>query len=376
MSTSSTVPEIGSPLGLLCACLSVSGRHDALQQALDRRATDWRAVIELANAHFVTPQLADALERNGLGGRVDPEPWEYLQAIRALNRERNGVLRSQLSAISQALNGIGITPLLVKGAIALTPGQYPGASDRIMGDLDIVVPEEGVAEARKVLVSIGYAEASEAWRLMTRAQRQNANHLPPFVHRSLPVCVEIHHRVLLDRKDDAVLAARLRACAVAAEGGARLLVPDPASRLVHNFIHAQIRDELAVRRMVNMRQLYEFASVARHFQGQYTATEICAAVRPRRTRRLAEYWILAERWLGAPLPEGLERPPSAERELWMTGRVMQSRGWRRTSDFLYGALKLPQRVSSHATLMREVPGYPSRLARRVWQRVSGQPLGD
>jgi len=65
-----------------------------------------------------------------------------------------------LIAVAQLLDHIDVEPILLKGAIALLPDQYPGAEDRVIGDLDLLLPVDRIDEASEALRKTGYRVAS------------------------------------------------------------------------------------------------------------------------------------------------------------------------------------------------------------------------
>ena len=134
------------PVRLLGAVLAVRPGPVDLAAALTAADLDWPSLIRTAGQHLVTPSLADACRRQGLFDPLPAEVRDYLDGIRDLNRLRNRDLRAALTAIARALDPLGIRPLLLKGANALLPDQYPGAEDRVLGDLDLGVPPVGMGD--------------------------------------------------------------------------------------------------------------------------------------------------------------------------------------------------------------------------------------
>jgi hypothetical protein len=370
-------PRHTSALQFLGACLSVSGQSDERlrEHIAARTSVDWNEALKLAGAHLVTPALAGALEGRGLMPLLRDDEREYLEFIRSLNRERNNVLRGELIRIISALNGIGVTPLLLKGAISLAlPEQYPGAADRVVGDLDIVVETGRALEAQRHIAGLGYKEASYGREWATSEERDiRHHHLAPLTHDTLPVCVEVHTRIVKDRSEDQALTASMRPSLWHSPAGGKALVPDPATRVAHNFIHSHVSHGLGARRLFNFRHLHEFASLVSQHEPSVTGSDIRAAVTARRRDALAEYWALAEAWLGAPFPPDLPRSAREGRELWLTDRVMQNAAWRRGSDMIALASGLPARVKLHLDRLRQLPGYRVEFARRLRDRISGRP---
>jgi hypothetical protein len=115
-------------LSLLGECLAVGDTYASdLQARLASPTIDWRGLTWLAGSSLVTPALAGALQRKGLFERLPEAVQDYLQTLQSLNLARNQTLREQLLIITEALNRIDIQPVLLKGAIALATGHYPGA---------------------------------------------------------------------------------------------------------------------------------------------------------------------------------------------------------------------------------------------------------
>lgn len=346
--------DVAASLHLLCDCLSVAPRPERAEELRHRIAggqVNWDCPLRLAGAHLVTPSLAGALRRKGVLELLEDDVRGYLETIESLNRTRNSTLWQELVRASGALNAIGIKPLLLKGALALTPGQYPGAYDRVIGDIDLVVPFERTQEAQREMVRLGYREATEHWRRMTSASKRAMHHFVPLVHPVLPVSIEIHHRIMHDVRYDAALRTIFTPRTIRLPEGPEVLIPDSAGRMLHNFLHAQINDGLAARRLANLRQVLEFSSLAA--QCDVDPERIKAAAGRENISRLAHYWSLAEAWFGAPYPAKLGRSPAERRELWLTERVATRRSWRRASYFYGFALKLPRRLKSVFTRVIE-----------------------
>ena len=310
----------------------------------------WPELFWLAGNHLVTPALAGSLRRKGLFAVLPEEIRDYLDSLQTLNRERNQILYRELLHIAQVLNQSGIQPLLLKGANALLPDQYPGAKDRVIGDLDLMVPTDRISEASAALQAAGYLQLSME-RVLSR-DLIRSHHAAPLLHPNLPVTVELHSRMLLNVQDDAWLSADLMATPIALPGGnATVLVPDPATRLLHNFLHTQIQDLNHALFSLAHRQLLEFVSL-RHWQDQqWDWHGLAKRLAPRRHSALAEYLLAAERWYGQPLPPDLRIPVGPKFWLNLTERAQAENHWRRLlalyripRQFLPRLLTLPYRL--------------------------------
>lgn len=121
-----------------------------------REPVDWTAVIELANRSWLTPTLYCALASVGRLGELPDDTRGFLSFIHARNRERNMRLREQLFEAVAALNGIGIRPVLLKGAIGLFTSPDARIGSRLMSDIDIGIDPSAFAAAKSRLFGLGY----------------------------------------------------------------------------------------------------------------------------------------------------------------------------------------------------------------------------
>ncbi len=368
-----TRTRAAAALSLLCAGLAVRDDDpDRLAARLASDTIDWPQVAWLAGNHRVTPALAGALRRKGLFDRLPDEVQDYLDAIQTLNRERNQTLREQLTVVAETLNRMGIQPVLLKGAIALAPNAYPGAEDRVLGDLDLLVPAARWAEATAAIVRLGYREGVEHWQWMLPAERRRRHHGAPLLHPELPVTIELHWWPLRQADDNARLMDTLTPRPVKLAGEARVLIPDPLTRLRHNLLHAQIADRQRRRRRLNVRQLLEFSAIAWRYRDQVDSARLLAGLHPCRHRVLAEYWAQAEHWLGLPYPETLPRSPWQGRELWLSARVATAARWYWLLTGYDLLCETPGRAGELLHRLVVMPGYfPMQLSRclgKAWRR--------
>jgi len=211
--------------------------RERTEWALRRGDLDWAAVFHYAGQHLVTPSLAGSLRRQGLFAALPIAVAEYLETVQTLNRERNRMLYGELVAVARRLNGIGIEPLLLKGAIALLPGEYPGAEDRMMGDLDILVPAERLRDAYQVLWDTPYAiQPGQPDPLELAPEQLLAHHHgPALYHAERPAKLELHHAFLHDANAESSLRADLAPHLITLPEGVRVMRPDLPTRLLHNM---------------------------------------------------------------------------------------------------------------------------------------------
>ena len=340
----------------LCRCLAPATIADpCLADLLSGGEVPWPQVLWLAGNHLVTPSLGGALRRRGLFEALPGDIREYLDAIRELNRERNRILYDELIAVAQLLNHIDVEPILLKGAIALLPDQYPGAEDRVIGDLDLLLPVDRIDEASEALRKTGYRVASLEHVLP--GDRKRHHHVPPLLHPELPVAIELHKRMLFDERAAARLRARMDETSLVLPGAdVRMCVPDLATRLLHNFLHNQIQDRNHALFSMNHRQLLEFVQLRESGGSGLDWGSLVERLRPGHRRAFAVYLLAAEHWYGQPYPPELACPAGSGLMFMVSRRVQSRRDWRRAfAPYLFARQHLPRLLNLPLRLL--TPGW-------------------
>ncbi|HEY9216191.1 MAG TPA: nucleotidyltransferase family protein [Ancylobacter sp.] len=208
----------------LCACF----RGD------DPGRTDWTALLALANRTLTTPSLA-VLVRSQIAA-IPADVAAYVRELHDRNAIRNDRLSAQLEEAVLSLNGVGITPVLVKGTATLATSPPADRALRLMSDLDLVVSPNETDAAMKALAAIGYSIDYESDRRHT--QKWYAD-----LKRSQDVgTIDLHEvfpgQSLYDQTPDE-LRLHLRPIRV---GGASALVPSPELQALVLVMHDQFQD--------------------------------------------------------------------------------------------------------------------------------------
>jgi len=213
-------------------------------------ATDWTAVIELANRTWLTPALYCALaDSHGLDD-LPKDVRDYLAFIHARNRDRNLRLRDQLLESVAALNRDRINPILLKGAVSLFTSPYAKIGARLMSDIDIGVQASEFQRARFRLAGLGYDDI-DGDRAMGRPDDAAVLELRPYA-------LELPARPDLPPSLHPRLVAR---------GTARAWVPSPTSRALHVIRHDMLKEGDYWRGRIDLRHLHDLAQLARAKKG-------------------------------------------------------------------------------------------------------------
>ena len=145
---------------------------------------DWRTAIAVADRHLVLPALAACAADLGIVEALPLEIAEMLALVRSGNVRRSRALLAALEDTTVALNGIGIEPVLLKGAARLVDELYPDPGWRLMADLDLLIPADAAEGAWAALVERGYA--------VVGGDRPGSRHLAGLRHPGTGAVIELH----------------------------------------------------------------------------------------------------------------------------------------------------------------------------------------
>lgn len=234
---------------------------------LPANEAEWQGVLRLSSRHLVTPLLRRAFQEHGLVSELPAGVSEFLDAVYTLNLDCNLRYQDQLAHLIQILNNIGVTPVLLKGAAALVGGLYPTQGERMIGDIDVLIPPSKLSSAVvfKHLLTAGYQPVAEE-ELPETEEDLKLLHYPRSYSRDWSAPVELHvHPVHL------TVARLLSSEEVVRDAtplnwrGGDCLLPSPTHFVTHNVIHAFVVDMRIRQGYLSLRQLCEFVHANRTY---------------------------------------------------------------------------------------------------------------
>lgn len=215
----------------LCRCF----RSDiaALRELSQPPAWNWERLLQTATEEAVLPTLAFAVSQ-GLDISAPRDVSLFLSTVLSLNRERNQWIWHELKTTAQILNGLGIEPVLLKGAAYLGAGVYSDIGARYLADLDVLVPEADPKAIFQYFIEHGYQcdERDQFARFR--------HHHPPL--RRTSVALELHHKLGLGPCQSILPSREVIENATPVEiDGVRVRVPSPTHLVAHLVMHSQIQ---------------------------------------------------------------------------------------------------------------------------------------
>lgn len=228
-------------LGQLTACLQEKPADDC----------DWAAVVGLANQSLITPQLAASLA--SARSPVPEHVTSFLQDVQDRNRVRNARIWTQLTDAVRALNNVGITPVLLKGATLLARCVDHGTFNRVLSDIDLLIAPNEVPRALAGLQQAGFQIEN---RYPTRF-----GHVVAELGRPQDVgYLDLHQRAPgpAGIADADTLKPHLQPIRI---GDGRAKAPSDAFQLLHFVLHDQFHDGDYWRGGFDLRHLIDVAEL-------------------------------------------------------------------------------------------------------------------
>jgi hypothetical protein len=269
----------------------------------------WESMIEVASVHLVTPALAWCLRDDAMPADVR----DYFASVLALNGQRNERMLAGLARMAQALNAIGIEPLLLKGCALIVEELYADPALRLQGDADVLIPKERAADALAALTRAGFATKDSDVVL------PDEHHHLPMLHDSRSgLGVELHTDVISSAPDAAIATAWFgeRARLVIFRDQ-RVRLPEPTRNIGHVIFHSHLYHALGVRNQIHLRHLLDVAMIRARYESDIDWAELDRRfVAAHYGEALATYLDFAHMLLGQPAPKLINAPrPDAFDEL-------------------------------------------------------------
>ena len=154
----------------------------------------WDCLVQIGSEHLVLPAIYGALKRKKLEPHTPRDLWSYLEKISELNHKRNTNISKQIISLSEIFNKHQIEHVFLKGAAMIVTKHYDAMYERMVGDIDILVAENDLIKAQKILFSFGYIDQSEVEKKLRPVVIGDLNrrHLNRLKHLNFIASVELH----------------------------------------------------------------------------------------------------------------------------------------------------------------------------------------
>jgi len=237
-------------------CLMLDEDPEFRKEILEKISADaieWQQFVGFCSNHLILPVIYLKFQSHGIIDFLPEELAEFLKEIYNLNRSRNDQILRQLKGITVVLNKSNIHPVFLKGAAHLLDDLYSDIGERILGDIDILVPEKDYLPSVRLLENDGYSciTPTPVFFIIEKLK-----HYPAISKPGSPAILEIH-RLLTDENyswfNPAITDQEKKT--VNALKGCYVLTD--RHQIIHNFVHAQLHHWGHINGIVAFRDLYD-----------------------------------------------------------------------------------------------------------------------
>ena len=213
---------------------------------------DWNTFIFTCSNHLVLPVIYLKFRKHNLLSYLPEVLVQHLEEIYSLNRDRNLQIIEQMKEITVTLNSAGISPLFMKGTGNLIDGVYSDVGERIIGDIDLLVPEKDFLTAAGLFEKEGYQICYPV-----DENTKSVKHYPRLWKENEVADLEIH-RLPTDLKHATNFTAEVvlkTKKSVAGYPGCYVLADE--HKVILNFIHSQLANAGHILGIVSLRDIYD-----------------------------------------------------------------------------------------------------------------------
>lgn len=254
-------------------CLTLEehpGLKEEIIEMIAADAIDWKKFVALCSNHLILPAIYVKFKSQEIIEYLPEEVSDFLKEIYELNLARNNQILKQLQEVTGILNKGNVYPVFLKGAGHLLDGLYSDIGERMMGDIDFLVPEKDYLLSAKLLENEGYSMAGEFYG----EDIGRLKHYPGLLKPGAPAHLEIHRLPVVEAYQswfnpeivdrDKKTVSSLKGCFVLAD----------KHNIIHNFIHSQLGHSGHLNGIVGFRELYDFYLLSKRTEVKQTIPDI------------------------------------------------------------------------------------------------------
>lgn len=220
---------------------------------------EWDLLVRQARFASLLPRVAWLMDSLSYGDYVPEVVRPHLVAAKRLADKQASVVRYEISCIYDALGGLNIPIVLLKGA-AYVAADLPAHHGRVFSDVDFLVPRESLEDVERLMVRNGW--------IVTMLDEYDQHYfriwcheLPPMKHGERQTVVDIHHTILPLTAKLKPNAKKLLTGAQPLENDPRFHVLSPVDMVLHSATHLFHEGELEH----GLRDLVDLDALLRYF---------------------------------------------------------------------------------------------------------------
>jgi len=253
-------------------CLTIeehAGFREEIIEKIKDDSIDWQRFVGFCSNHLILPLIYAKFQSQHIIEFLPDELSEYLKEIYDLNLTRNNQILKQLQEITEILNQNNIYPVFLKGTGHLLNGLYSNIGERMIGDIDFLVPEKEYLLAAQLIEKEGYSADCPEY-----LDVKSIKHYPRLFKSDVPADIEVHRLPVSEEYqswfnpeiifDEKKTVSSLNGCFVLSN----------KHNIILNFIHSQLLHGGHLNGIVSFRDLYDLYLLSKRFEIKQTIPEI------------------------------------------------------------------------------------------------------
>ena len=234
-------------------------RAGEIVKNLPVKETHWQLLVKTSSDNMILPSFFLALQRHNLLQHLPADLQQYLQQILELNRERNLNVIRQAWEVRDLLKKNDIPCLFMKGTGNILDGLYSDTGERMVYDLDVLVPEDKMLTAAQLMEAQGY----HTQKKFNPRALESTMHYPILLREDQVAGVEIHRMPVQYLYRKSFHGHTIFENAVESQSEKGFLLMNYSHRIIHNFLHAQLMHSGHYNARVSLRDLYDLLLLSR-----------------------------------------------------------------------------------------------------------------
>jgi hypothetical protein len=272
-------------------CLTLDehqGFKKEIIQKISSDSIDWRKFVSLCSGNYILPSIYLKFKAYDLIIYLPEELAEHLSEVYQLNLSRNKLILIQLHELTILLNESGIQPVFLKGTGNLLNKLYSDPGERMIGDIDLLVPEKDYLRAAGILENDGY-QSIEGFK----GDPESFKHYPR-LFKAGAIDVEIHRQPVSPPNSKWFSPEMIHREMRAIPGDDKCFVLSDNHNAIHNFIHSQLDHQRDAYGIISFRDLYDLYLVSKKINIALLIDQV------REKRKAIAYFVFAGKAFGLP----------------------------------------------------------------------------
>lgn len=247
-------------LQLIADILSFENSSESLKNKLISKAIDWEQFVFISSDYLVLTTCYCRLKAKNLLKYIPNDLESYLAEITSINRNRNKTLLKEITVISNILNSNNINYVFLKGSAFLVHNYYKDLGERMLGDIDILVDENQLEKAYKLLLENNYKGTQQG----IAAKYFDHKHLPKLQSDIHLAAVEVHKKVILKSYHGLLDSNTILEYKVIKDG---ICVPCKKHLVLQAILNFQANDSGYLYSKISMKSIYDLLILRKIYGG-------------------------------------------------------------------------------------------------------------